>query len=76
MQNDELIDAQTARPLLGFRTLKALYQACSRQEVPHIRLSERRIRFSRYELQRFIAGAAERNGRVTVEEALERGAAK
>lgn len=72
MQHDELIDAQAARPILGFRSLKALYQACARQEIPHIRLSERRIRFSRFELAKFIDEASKLNGRVTLEQALAR----
>lgn len=72
MQHDELIDAREARPVLGFPSLKALYQACARQEIPHIRLSARRVRFSRFELARFIDEASKLNGRVTVEQALAR----
>jgi hypothetical protein len=67
---DELIDASEAQPVLGFRTKKALYAACERQEIPHYRLSKRRIRFSRVELAEFVKQAAARNGRVTVEQAL------
>lgn len=72
MQEEELVLAPEALRILGFRSVKALYQACARQEVPYLRLSKRRIRFVRSELKRFIAAAAEVNGRVTVEQALER----
>jgi hypothetical protein len=70
--DDDLLDVLAALPVSGLPTVRALYQAVARGEVPHIRLSRRRLRFWRSELLEWRRLAAARNRRVTVAEALTR----
>jgi excisionase family DNA binding protein len=54
MQDEQLITADAAYRLLGLTSTKRLYEAAARGQVPVVRIG-RRVRFSRQQLERFIA---------------------